>query len=220
MPKLKVTERDTKTKAADLRKDGFVPAIYYGKKEDSTSVSISAREFKKVWKEVGETSTVELELPKGKVSVMIHEVQVDPVRNEVMHVDFYVVEKGQKVEVEVPLVFEGEAPVEKFDGIVVKVLHEVSVEGEPQNIPDEFIIDVTVLTDMESQILVKDLKLPKGIELKTDLEEVIVAVSEAKEEEEEVPEEVDMDTIEVEQKGKKEGEEGEDKEQKGKESTE
>lgn len=207
MPKLKVTERDTKKKVTDLREEGFVPAVYYGKKEESVSIVMSTREFKKVWKEIGETSTVELEAPKGNVNVMIREVQVDPVRNEVIHVDFYIVKKGQKVEVEVPLVFEGEAPAEKLDGIVVKVLHEISVEGEPQNIPDEFIVDLTALVDMTSQILVKDLKLPKSVEVKTDLEEVIVAVSEAREEEEEAPAEVDMDTIEVEQKGKKEGEE-------------
>ena len=206
MPKLKVTERDSKKGLASIRGEGFVPAVYYGKKSESTSITVSKKDFKKIWKEVGETSTVELETPKGIVNVMIHNIQLDPVKSEPIHIDFYVVEKGQKVEVDVPLVFEGEAPAEKLGGIVVKVLYEVSVEGEPQNIPNEFTVKFDTLVDMDSQILVKDIKLPKGVELKTDLEDVVAAMSEATEEEEVPAEGVDMSAIEVEKKGKQDDE--------------
>jgi large subunit ribosomal protein L25 len=207
MPKLKATERDAKVTVADLRKSGFVPAVYYGKKEKSTPVVVPVIDFKKVWKEVGETSTFELETPKGAVNAMVYDVQVDPMKHDILHVDFYVVEKGQKVEVEVPLVFEGVAPVEKVGGIVVKVLHALTVEGEPQNMPHELVVDVATLVDLDSQVLAKDLVLPKGVDLITELEEVIAAVSEAEEESEEAPTEVDMSAIEVEKKGKKEEEE-------------
>lgn len=206
MPKLKATERDANVTVADLRTSGSVPAVYYGKKEKSTSISVSVSDFKKIWKEVGETSTFELETPKGTVNAMVYDVQVDPMKHDILHVDFYVVEKGQKVEVEVPLEFEGVAPAEKLGGIVVKVLHELTVEGEPQNMPHELIVDVTKLVDLDSQILAKDLVLPKGIELITEPEEVIAAVSEAEEESDEAPTAVDMSSIEVEQKGKKEEE--------------
>jgi large subunit ribosomal protein L25 len=205
MPKLKTTERKDGNNNV-LRAEGMVPAVYYGAKQESVPVAVPKADFMKVWKEVGETSTVELDTPKGSVNAMIQEVQMDPIKNEVVHVDFYVVQKGQKVEVAIPLVFEGEAPVEKQGGIVVKVMHELAVEGEPQNIPHELIIDVTTLTELDSQILAKDITLPSGVELTIEPEEVIAAVSEAKEEEEESTGEVDMSAIEVEEKGKKEEE--------------
>ncbi|MCK5027071.1 MAG: 50S ribosomal protein L25 [Candidatus Pacebacteria bacterium] len=208
MPKLKATERDLKKKPTFLREEGFVPAVYYGKKDKGTPVVVSKIDFKKIWKEVGETSTVELETPKGVVNVMIHDIQLDPVKSEVMHVDFYVVEKGQKVEVDVPLVFDDVAPAEKeLGGVMVKVLYEISVEGEPQNVPNELTVNLAALIEMDSQILAKDIKLPKGVELKTDPEEVVVAMSEAVEEEEIPAEDVDMSAIEVEKKGKQDDEE-------------
>lgn len=204
MPKLKATTRDLKIKTADLKKKGLIPAVYYGKKEKSTPIAVGIIDFKKVWKEVGETTTFELETPKGTTNAMVYDVQRDPIKNEPVHVDFYVVEKGQKVEVEVPLVFVGVAPAEKLGGIVVKVLHEITVEAEPQNIPHEIAVDVSGLTDMDSQILVSDLKLPTGLDLITEPEEVVAAISEAEEEKDEAPTAVDMSAIEVEKKGKKE----------------
>lgn len=206
MPTLKVTQRDSKDNLEALRKEGFVPAVFYGKEQDAMPISVSTSDFMKVWKEVGETSTIKLQAPSGDVNAMVYEVQTDPIKGDLVHIDFYVVKKGQKVEVEVPLVFEGEAPVEKQNGVVIKVLHELTVEGEPQNIPQEFTIDLTGLTDFDSQILVKDVPIPAGLELISEPDEVIVAVSEAKEEEEEPAEDIDMSAIEVEEKGKKEEE--------------
>ncbi len=209
MPKLKITERNSKIKLSELRTSGFVPAVYYGAKEKATPISVNTKEFKKVWKEVGETGVVELEGEKGKLNVMIHDIALDPVTSEPIHIDFYVVKKGQKVEVKVPLEFEGESLAVKHGAILVKVLHEIEVEGEPQNIPQHIVVDITPLVELDSQILVKDLSMPKSIKIITDADEVIVAISEAKEEEPEEVAEVDMENIEEEKKGKKEEEGGE-----------
>ena len=204
MSKLKITERDNKIKLSSLRAEGSIPAVYYSSKEKTTSISIDKIDFKKVLKEVGETSVLELEGEKGKINVMIHDIQLDPVSSDIIHVDFYAIKKGQKVEVSVPLEFEGESPAEKLGAVLVKVLHEIEVEGEPQNIPQHFTIDIASLVDLDSQILVKDISVPKGVEIVTGGDEVVVAISEAKEEEPEEVAEVDMENIEVEQKGKKE----------------
>ncbi|MCK5592072.1 MAG: 50S ribosomal protein L25, partial [Candidatus Pacebacteria bacterium] len=201
---LKITERDNKIKLSSLRAEGSIPAVYYSSKEKTTSISIDKIDFKKVLKEVGETSVLELEGEKGKINVMIHDIQLDPVSSDIIHVDFYAIKKGQKVEVSVPLEFEGESPAEKLGAVLVKVLHEIEVEGEPQNIPQHFTIDIASLVDLDSQILVKDISVPKGVEIVTGGDEVVVAISEAKEEEPEEVAEVDMENIEVEQKGKKE----------------
>ena len=206
MPKLKTTERDNKIKLSSLRAEGSIPAVYYSAKEKATSISVDKVEFKKVWKEVGETGVVELEDEKGKLNVMIHDIALDPVTSEPIHIDFYAVKKGQKVEVKVPLEFEGESPAVKHGAILVKVLHEIEVEGEPQNIPQHITVDITPLVELDSQILVKDLSIPKSVEIITGIDEVVAAISEAKEEEPEEVAEVDMENIEEEKKGKKEEE--------------
>jgi large subunit ribosomal protein L25 len=207
MPKLKATTRVAGKKTAELRAEGIIPAVFYGAKEAATSVIINVRDFKKVWKEIGETGTVELETPKGEHDAMIYDVQVDPVKGDPIHVDFYIIEKGQKVEVEVPLEFEGNSLAIKNGGILVKVLHTIEVEGEPKNIPHELHVSIESLVDGDSQIFVKDIKLPAGITLITDGEEVVASIAEAEEEVEETPAAIDMSAIEVEKKGKKEEEE-------------
>jgi len=205
---LETIQRDKKTKLNKLRSEGLIPAVCYGTKNETMSIAVNSKDFQKIRKEAGETSVIELNTKKGKINAMIHEVQLDPVRSHVLHIDFYIVEKGQKVIVGVPLEFQGVAPVVKEQGaILVKVLHEIEVEGEPQYIPHSIIIDISLLVDLNSQILAKELFLPKGVVLQTGENEVVVAVEEAKEEETgEKSEEIDMSKIEVEKKGKQEGE--------------
>jgi large subunit ribosomal protein L25 len=89
----------------------------------------------------------------------------------------------------------------------VKVLHEVEVRALPADLPHGFEVDVTSLATIDAQIHVKDIKLPKGVTMVTDGEEVVALIAAFKEETEEAPV-LDLDSIEVEQKGKKE-EEGE-----------
>lgn len=193
--------------AKEKMKEGFIPAVYYGSHAKSTPIFVNTIEFTKVWKSAGESSSVVLQTEHGAENAMIHEVQFDPVKDLPRHIDFYIVEKGQKVHVKVPIIFIGEAPATKTDGVLVKVMHELPLEGEPTNIPHEITIDLSSLVSMDSVITVKDIPLPKGVELyHTEETEVIVAISAQKEEEEAPVAEVDLSAIEVEKKGKQEGE--------------
>jgi len=137
---------------------------------------------------------------------MIQDVQLDPVRSNPIHVDFYVLEKGQKVHVKTPIVFVGESQAVKEGGVFVKVMHELSVEGEPSKLPHEFSVDISALVAKDSVIHVKDLILPNGVELyHVNGEDVVASISEAREEViEEAPVATDLSAIEVEAKGKKE----------------
>src|SRR4051812_15690337 len=120
---LKADIRDIQTKPDAIRKSGKMPAVFYGKKAASTPITISATEFEKVLKEGGESSVITLETSAGAVESLIHDVDFDPVTGRIRHADFYVFEKGHKVEVEVPIEFEGIAPaVKDLGGILVKVL--------------------------------------------------------------------------------------------------
>ncbi len=191
----------------ETKKEGFIPAVYYGAHQVATSVFIDAIEFKKVSAEAGESSSIILVTEHGNENAMIQEVQVDPVKSHPIHVDFYVLEKGQKVHVKTPITLVGESQAVKEGGVLVKVMHELSVEGDPSKLPHEFTIDISSLVTKDDVIHVSDIKLPAGVELyHVSPEDTIVSISEAKEETEEVPVATDLSAIEVEAKGKKEEE--------------
>jgi large subunit ribosomal protein L25 len=137
-----------------------------------------------------------------KLEALIREVDTDPVKGELRHADFYILEKGKKVQIDIPLEFVGEAPCVKLGGIVVKVLHEMKVEADPKNLPHVIEVDISSLTTLESHIAVKDLKLGAGVVAIEGADEVVASVTVAKEEVEAAP--VDLSAIEVEKKGKKE----------------
>jgi large subunit ribosomal protein L25 len=194
----------------ETKKEGFIPAVYYGSHSASTPIFIDAIEFKKVLAGAGESSSIELVTEHGNENAMIQDVQFDPVKSTPIHADFYVIEKGQKVHVKTPIEFIGESQAIKEGGVLVKVMHELSIEGEPSKLPHEFIIDLALLVSKDSVIKVGDIKLPAGVTLYHVTEEdVIASIAEAVEETEEAPAEVDLSTIEVEGKGKKEEAEGE-----------
>ena len=209
MLRLPFTERNTKEKTEALRGSGFVPAVFYGKKTASTPITVSLNAFQRIWKSAGESTVVSIENESEQHDVLIHEVDIHAVTGVPLHIDFYALLKGQKVEVAIPLLYIGESPaVKNLGGVLIKVIHELEVEAEAARLPSEIAVDISALVDFESRITVSDLKLPPGVIAKVDADEVVAIVDEAKEIEEEKPlEEVDMASIEVEKKGKEEAEE-------------
>lgn len=191
----------------ETKREGFIPAVYYGAHTKSTPIFIDAIEFKKVSADAGESSSIVLVTEHGNENAMIQDVQVHPVKGYPIHVDFYTLEKGQKVHVKTPIVFVGESQAVKDGGVLVKVLHELSVEGDPTKLPHEFTVDISALTSNDSVIHVSDIKLPAGIELyHVNDSDVVASISSAQEEIEGAPVAVDLSSIEVEAKGKKEEE--------------
>lgn len=190
------------------REAGKLPVVIYGGGEKSLSFFVSSGDFKKMLAKAGESAVVTVKTPGGDKDVLIHEVAWHPVSGEPLHADFYVVDKTKLLKTNVPLSFSGVAPaVKDLGGILVKVLHELTIEVLPLDIPREITVDIGSLATLESQILVKDLTLPKDLKILHRPEDVVAAVSVAKEEPvEETP--VDLAAIKVEKKGKKE-EEGE-----------
>jgi large subunit ribosomal protein L25 len=194
-----------------LRASGSIPAVMYGRKEPSTPIAVDAKVFEKLFRQAGESTVITLEGVGEPKEALIHDVTVDPVTEALRHVDFYVIEKGKKLKLEVPLIFTGESPaVKNLGGTLLKVMHEVEVEAMPADLPRELTVDVSSLETFDGRISIKDIPVPAGVTILDDADETVVSVSQPKEEEEEVPAEaIDMDAIEVEKKGKKEEEEGE-----------
>lgn len=205
-------EKRTKIgKLESLKKEGLIPAVYYGKNESSTPIQLKKSDFLKVWKEAGESTVVSIKTPDGVVDALIVDVDFDPIRHEARHVDFYVFEKGHKIEVDIPLEFVGISPaIKDLGGVLVKTMHELKIKADPSKLPHQIEVDISSLVDFNSQIITSDIKLPAGVELVDGAEEVVATVSAPREEkEEEVVAPVDLSQIEVEKKGKKEEEEGE-----------
>jgi large subunit ribosomal protein L25 len=203
-----IREIVNKSENKALRETGKIPAVFYGFKRDVTSLSVDKKEFISVLKEAGETSTITLKTPNGDFNAMIHDVQVDPIKGEVTHVDFLSVDMNKAIEVEVPLEFIGESEAVKEGGVLVKVMHELSVESLPGSIPQHIEVDLSKLKTIDDIITLGDLKLPAGVKFVEEDMSVVVASVTAQQEEVETPTEINLDAIEVEKKGKKE-EEGE-----------
>ncbi|MFA5745221.1 MAG: 50S ribosomal protein L25 [Candidatus Paceibacterota bacterium] len=189
-----------------LRQSGSIPGVVYGAHHESTPISIISVAFEKILQEAGEATIVSLTGLGEPLPTLIHEVDLDPLTNRPRHVDFYAVTKGEKVEVAIPIVFVGVSPAVEAGANLVKVLHEIEVEADPMNLPRSLEVDVSVLAVIDDQIHAKDIKLPVGVTLVTEPEEVIVLVQEVVEEKEEAVASADIASIEVEKKGKEEEE--------------
>jgi len=207
MLKLQAKTREDGKSLDQIRAEGYVPAVFYGSGKESTSIVVDDKEFRKIWKEAGESMTVLLEAPSGKVDVLIHEVQMDPVKDVPIHIDFLAIDMNKEIEVPVAIEFVGESDAVKAGAVLVKVTHEVEVKALPKNLPHNLEVDISALKVVDDQILVSDIKLPAGVTMITGGEEVVVLVSTAKEEVVEEAPVVDLSAIEVEKKGKKEEEE-------------
>ncbi len=192
--------------AAELR----IPAVFYGKQQESTMISLDATTFEKVYSEAGESTIISLNDGKEDHDVLIHDVQYHPVSDQILHVDFYVIERGKTLTVTVPLNFIGEAPGEKL-GILLKTMHEIEIEVLPRDLPQSLDVDISVLEELHSKITVADLVLPEGIVITAAQEDTIASIAQQDEESLDEPvEAVDMDSVgDSEEKGKKEEEEEE-----------
>ena len=179
--KRKITGR----KVNSLRRQGLLPGNIYGKKIKSEEVQVNLKEFKKVFETAGETGLVELAVGSEKKPVLIHEVQLHPVSDEPIHVDFLQVDLKVKVTATVPVEVEGESPAEKSGiGTVVQQLSEIEVEALPADLPEKFVVDATKLAEVDQVVKVLDLAYDKAkVEIKTDSEAIVVKVEPPQKEE-------------------------------------
>ncbi len=203
-----------------LRRTGFIPAVLYGKGQKAISLQVPIKQFTKVLKEAGESTLVYVNVDGQSYPTIIHDVSIEPVRDIIIHADFYKVSLTEKIKTKVPVVFVGESPaVKDLAGIFVRNTNELEVEALPQNLPHEISIDISVLKKFGDKILIKDLKKSLGTlaELTAEDDAIIATVQEPISQEEldaELAEpSAGVDDVKVIEKEKKEEEpaEGEEK---------
>lgn len=179
---LEVKGRDAKESAEVVRSAGAVPAVFYGPNESATSIAIDVRELEKIWKEAGETTIVTLKGVGEDKDALIHDAQFHPVTGKILHVDFYVLEKGKKVKISVPLEFVGTSPAEKAGHIVVRALRSVEIEVAPQELPHKLSVDISILESVGDHILARNIPLPGSASLVSSADDIVASVKEFKEE--------------------------------------
>lgn len=183
---LTVEKRDTNANTNELRRKGLLPAVVYGRSEESTPISVDRKVFEKLFREAGESTVITLKGLGSAKEALIHEVAFHPVSGQALHADFYAIEKGQTVTVSVPLEFEGvSSAVKDLGGVLVKVMHELEIECQPKDLPQHIVVDISKLKTLDDQIMVKDLKLPLSAKITVEADEVVALVTGAQEETEE-----------------------------------
>lgn len=167
-------------KVKKLRKDGFIPAHVFGHKVKTVHVQVKTGEFHKVFEKAGETGIISLSVDSEKRPVLVRNLQIHPVTDEPLHIDFYQVNLTEKVKVNVPLEIVGESPaVEKKIGLLLTPVSEVEIEALPADLPENIEVDISKLSEIGSEIKVKDLKVDRSkVEVLTDEELVVAQIGE------------------------------------------
>jgi large subunit ribosomal protein L25 len=159
-----------------LRRDGWVPGVMYGRGFDSVSLKFDQHDLRDVLSQVGGSQLVNINVEgaDGPEFALLREVQRDVITNDLLHVDFYRVMMSEAITTEIPLLTTGESPVaEQKEGILLHGIAEIEVECLPGDLVDALEVDLSELTEIGQAILVEDLAVPPGITVLTDPDEVI-----------------------------------------------
>ncbi|MHB0884387.1 MAG: 50S ribosomal protein L25 [Bacillota bacterium] len=186
---LNASKRDIgKGSSRAIRREGYVPAILYGKNVEAVSVKVPARDFSRVMM-AGRNSIIKLAIAeKGGVderTCMVKDIQQDPIRGDVIHADFHQINLKEKLRATVAVRIVGEDAVVKAGGVLQHLLWEVEVECLPTDIPDHLTADVSNVP-IGGHLSVRDLKAPAGVDMVTDQDTAIASVLAPKAVEEEV----------------------------------
>ena len=197
-----------------LRREGKLPAVIYGSKIDPKAITLDLRDATKILSTLTSSSLVTIVLDGKEYPSLVREKQIDFILGTLKHIDFLAVSLTDKIRASVSIIFEGESPaVKDYNAILSSGLNLIEVEAYPQDLPESFSIDISVLKEVGDSILVKDITVPENVEVLSDLEEMVLFASSQTievEEEEELEEEAELEEDvepEVIEKGKKEGEE-------------
>lgn len=188
-------------KVNKLRVEKLIPAVIYKKGEETKSLQLDAREFGLTFRKAGTTSVIDLDVDGEIHSVIVKDVQLHPVRREVLHIDFQEINMDEKIKVLIPVNLLGRDEIKLQPSVLSQLLNEVEVECLPGNIPNTADVDVSGM-DFETAIFVRDLDIAKdeNIEILEEQDTVVCTLSEpqeVEEDEEETDEEADAADVPV-----------------------
>jgi large subunit ribosomal protein L25 len=216
---IKATKRTvTGKQVRQLRRAGKLPAVIYGHNVEPVAITLDARDATLSLSKVSSSTLISIEVDGQEIPTLVREKQRDFIRNVLTHVDFMAVSLKEKLRAEVSIELTGVSPaVKDFNAILVNGLTSLTVECLPTDLPEKFVVDISILAVIGNGIHVSDIVVPENIKVLDDPADiVVVATAPAKEEVAEVaavaPVEGEGGEPEVIEKGKKEeGEEAEPK---------
>lgn len=167
----------------ELRGNGEFPAVIYGNKNDSTAISVNSADFLKTIKKVGRNGIISLDVNGKAYNVMLTDYQKDPLKNEIFHADFLIVDLSAELNAQVRINLIGDSAGVKDGGVMQQSLHELSVTAKPQEIPEAIDVDVTEL-QVGQVITIGEIKKNYKISINHEDEEVIASVLAPRQEEE------------------------------------
>ncbi len=169
-----------------IRAEKNVPAVVYGGHKEPVSVTVSVKDLDKIIK-AGKNTLVEVDLNGAKELALVKEVQYHAVTDKPIHADFQRVSMKDKMDVVVPIRLEGTSPdIAQYGAIVEHIMREIEVRALVSAIPHEIVVDTTAMT-INKGIVAGDIKLPEGVELKTDAQAPVVHLAIPKDEETSAP---------------------------------
>jgi large subunit ribosomal protein L25 len=188
MPDLNAEIRESSLKPTAIRSAGLIPAEIYGKEFENQHITVSAKEFGKVFAEAGENTIVNLKIAGKTYPVIINDYQKNAISDKFMSVDFFKVRLDEKITAPVPLEFIGESiAVKDMGGVLVKSMDEVEIEALPSNLPHSIKIDISAIKEIDGSIFIKDIAANENYKFISDPETVIATVTLPEEEEVEAP---------------------------------
>jgi large subunit ribosomal protein L25 len=174
-----LTERGTVRKGlGQLRRDGMTPAVIHNHGKDSVLVMAPEVTLTKVYNAAGKHHPLELKVGADKYLALIKDAHYNPVKRSIEHVVFQAINRNEKVETEVPIHLEGEAPAEKVGLMILRQLDTVQIEAFPRNLPDQLLVDASKLAELHDTITVADIVVPEGVTILTNADHPIAAVVE------------------------------------------
>ena len=166
-----------------LRRQGLTPANLYGHNIKSTALQVDTTQLKHTLAKAGKSSLVALKVDSAKrpKMVIIRDIQREPLTGGLLHVDLYQIKMEERIKIEVSLLFVGEAPaIRDRGGILVQNMTSVEVECLPANMPHNIEVDLSVLTELDQAVHVKDLSVDEGVTILTDPEQSIIQIARSK----------------------------------------
>ncbi|RGR84679.1 50S ribosomal protein L25/general stress protein Ctc [Heyndrickxia coagulans] len=182
---LEAKKREVKhhSSSRQLRRNGCIPGVVYGYQTENTPVYVNDAEFEKLLRENGRNAVLSLNVNGTQRNVMVHEVQTDPLKNKIIHVDFLAVNMSEDVDATVRVILSEESAGVKDGGVLQQALHELSITTKPDQIPDAITVDVSNLQVGEN-ITVADIRGQYGFTINHEDTETICSVLPPRQEEE------------------------------------
>lgn len=171
-----VREKAQQSTITELRQGGFIPAVVYGYKTESTSISVNDRDLLKTLRVVGRNGVMKLQVEDKLINVVLNDYQSDPLKGDILHADFLAINMTEELEVEVQVNLVGESVGEKSGGVLQQPNRELVIKVKPSDIPEAFDVDISAL-EIGQTITVADIREKSKYEILSEDDHALVLIS-------------------------------------------